>query len=179
MVAQHLGRAPVTLQNGTLLPGGRAVASFQLQDQNDQPFGNAQLRSAPSLLFFGFTHCPDVCPGTLALLAAVQRDPALAALRVIFVTVDPGRDDTATLRNYVRAFSPSMVGLRGDDAQLESLMSSLGALRAITPTADGLYSVDHSAGLFLTDTQGRLSAVFTPPFNLDPLRSDLARALSP
>ena len=98
---------------------------------------------------------------------------------MIFVTVDPGRDDTATLRNYVRAFSPSMVGLRGEEPQLDTLMRSLGAVRAITPTTDGLYSVDHSAGLFLTDTQGRLSAVFTPPFNLDALRSDLARALSP
>lgn len=179
MVARHLGRAPPTLQNGTMLPGGRAVAAFQLQDQDGQPFGNAQLRTAPSLLFFGFTHCPDVCPGTLALLAAVQRDPALAALRVVFVTVDAGRDDTATLRNYVRAFNERMVGLRGDDAQLDALMRSVGAVRALTPTPDGAYSVDHSAGLFLVDSQGRLSAVFTPPFNLDALRGDLARALSP
>ena len=179
MVARHLGRAPPTLQNGTLLPGGRAVAAFQLQDQDGQPFGNAQLRATPSLLFFGFTHCPDVCPATLALLAGVQRDPALAGLRVVFVTVDPGRDDAATLRNYVRAFSEHMVGLRGDDAQLDTLMRSLGAVRALTPTPDGAYAVDHSAGLFLVDSQGRLSAVFTPPFTLDALRSDLARALSP
>lgn len=178
MVARHLGRAPPALQNGTLLPEARAVADFQLQDQDGQPFGLAQLRGAPSLVFFGFTHCPDVCPATLALLAGVQRDPALQALRVVFVTVDPGRDDTPTLRNYVRAFSPTMVGLRGDETQLQKLMGTLGAVSAITPTAGGGYTVDHSAGLFLVDAQGRLAGVFTPPFNLDVLRADLARAIA-
>ena len=166
------------MQNGTALPGGRDVAAFQLQDQDGQPFGNAQLRGAPSLLFFGFTHCPDVCPTTLALMAALQHARAVPDLRIIFVTVDPGRDDTSTLRAYVRAFNDSMIGLRGEDAQLDLLLHSLGAVRALQATPDGSYSVDHSATLYLIGADGRLSTVFTPPFSLPALTADLQQLVA-
>ncbi len=161
------------MQNGTILPGGRDIAAFSLQDQDGQPFAAAQLRGSPSLLFFGFTHCPDVCPATLALMAALQRAQTVPDLRVIFVTVDPGRDDTQTLRNYVRAFSNTMIGLRGDDAQLDILVRSLGAVRALQATPDGSYNVDHSATLYYIDSDGRLASVFTPPFSLPALTTDL------
>jgi protein SCO1/2 len=161
------------LQNGTVLPGGRDIAAFSLQDQDGQPFSQTQLRGVPSLLFFGFTHCPDVCPETLALMAALQRAQSAADLRVIFVTVDPGRDDTQTLRNYVRAFSNTMVGLRGEDAQLEGLLRSLGAVRLLQATPDGSYNVDHSATLYYIGADGRLASVFTPPFSLPGLTADL------
>lgn len=161
------------MQNGTVLPGGRDIAAFNLQDQDGQPFSQTQLRGAPSLLFFGFTHCPDVCPATLALMAAVQRAHVVADLRVIFVTVDPGRDDTQTLRNYVRAFDSTMIGLRGEDAQLDILLRNLGAVRALQATLDGSYNVDHSATLYYIDSDGRLASVFTPPFSLPALTADL------
>jgi len=173
LVARHLGRAPPTLQNGTVLPGGRDIAAFSLQDQDGQPFGPTQLRGAPSLLFFGFTHCPDVCPTTLALMAAVQHAHVVPDLRVIFVTVDPGRDDTQTLRDYVRAFDSTMIGLRGEDAQLDILLRSLGAVRLLQATPDGSYNVDHTATLYYISGDGRLASVFTPPFSLPALTADL------
>lgn len=176
MLARQLTRGPVALQSGTLLPGGRALARFSLTDHEGQVFGNAQLLGRPSLLFFGFTRCPDVCPTTLALLAALARQSPIADLRLLFVTVDPSRDDALTLKRYVNAFSAQMVGLRGADAELDRLMRSLGAVRSTQVLADGSYLVDHSATLYLIDAHGRLAAVFTPPFSLSALDSDLRLA---
>jgi protein SCO1/2 len=173
MVARQLERGVPELKSGTALPQPRTLATFSLKDQQGSDFGNAQLRGAPSLLFFGFTHCPDVCPTTLALMAQLARDPDLAGLRMLFVTVDPRRDDQLTLQRYVTAFGGNLTGLRGEDAQLDPLLMSVGAARSIQPLAGGDYAVDHSATLFYLDAQGRLSAVFTPPFALEQLRNDL------
>jgi protein SCO1/2 len=176
MLARRVSQGPVALQNGTLLPKGRAIVDFSLTDHEGQPFGNAQLLRHPSLLFFGFTHCPDVCPTTLALLAQLARQKPIADLRLLFVTVDPERDDTLTLKRYVDAFSPQLVGLRGSDAELDKLMKSVGAARFRQQLADGNYLVDHSATLYLLDSGGRLVAVFTPPFSLPLLDADLRLA---
>lgn len=176
MLARLSSKGPVALQNGTLLPQGRAIAEFSLTDHEGGPFGNAQLQGHPSLLFFGFTHCPDVCPATLALLAQVARQKPIAGLRLLFVTVDPERDDTLTLKRYVDAFSPQLTGLRGSDAELDKLMQSVGAARFRQPLADGNYLVDHSATLYLIDARGRLAAVFTPPYSLPLLDADLRLA---
>jgi protein SCO1/2 len=102
----------------------------------------------------------------------------MAALRLVFVTVDPKRDDTVTLRRYVEAFGGGITGLRGEDAQLEPLLRSLGAARSVQPLPGGDYAVDHSATLFYVDGQGRLSAVFTPPFTFEALRADLRALLA-
>lgn len=176
LLARHAGQAPVALQSGTLLPGGRPVPDFTLTDQEGEPFGMARLKGQPSLLFFGFTHCPDVCPTTLALLAGLERKPPIPGLRTLFVTVDPERDDTLTLKRYVNAFSGQMIGLRGGDAQLDMLMHSLGAVRYKHPLPGGDYTMDHSATLYLIDARGRLAAVFTPPFSLPALDADLRQA---
>jgi protein SCO1/2 len=139
-------------------------------------FGNAQLKGKPSLLFFGFTHCPDVCPTTLALLAGLEKKHPIPGLRMLFVTVDPERDDALTLKRYVNAFSPSLIGLRGEDAQLDTLMHSLSAVRYRQDTVGGSYTVDHSSTLYLIDSRGQLAAVFTPPFSLTALEADLKLA---
>jgi protein SCO1/2 len=173
MVARRLQDDAPALVAGTRLPQPRPVAEFSLQDHRGAAFGAATLRGQSSLVFFGFTHCPDVCPTTLALMAQLAREPSLKSLRLVFVTVDPQRDDTTTLANYVQAFGGSITGLRGEDAQLEPLLQSLGAARAVQPLAGGDYSVDHSATLFYVDAQGRLAAVFTPPFSFALLRDDL------
>ncbi|MEO6186536.1 MAG: SCO family protein, partial [Steroidobacteraceae bacterium] len=118
MVSLKLARGAPQLLSGTALPAPRAVSAFALTDHRGASFGNAQLAGAPSLVFFGFTHCPDVCPTTLALMAQLQRDARLAALRMLFITVDPGRDDQVTMQRYVAAFGGNLTGLRGDDAAL-------------------------------------------------------------
>jgi protein SCO1 len=177
MVARRLQDDSPALASGTRLPQARPVAEFSLQDQHGATFAAQQLRGQASLVFFGFTHCPDVCPTTLALMAQLAREPGLAELRLIFVTVDPHRDDTATLASYVQAFGGSITGLRGEDAQLEPLLQSLGAARSLQQLAGGDYQVDHSATLFFVDAQGRLAAVFTPPFTFAPLRDDLLALL--
>jgi protein SCO1/2 len=173
MVARQLQDDSPGLAAGTRLPQPRPVAEFSLQDHKGSAFGTRQLQGQPSLVFFGFTHCPDVCPTTLALMAQLAREPRLGALRLVFITVDPHRDDAQTLASYVQAFGPSITGVRGEDAQLEPLLQSLGAARSVQQLAGGEYSVDHSATLFFVDAQGRLAAVFTPPFSFPALRDDL------
>jgi protein SCO1/2 len=176
LVSLQLRDGVPQLAGGTVLPQARPVAQFALIDQEGQPFGNAQLLHGPHLVFFGFTHCPDVCPATLALMAQLKRDAALTDVSMVFVTVDPARDDQLSLLHYVAAFGGNMTALRGTDAALDVLLQSLGAARSIQPLAGGDYAVDHSATLFYINNRAQLRAVFTPPFTLDTLRSDL-RAL--
>jgi protein SCO1 len=178
MVSRQLARPQPQLASGTALPQPRVLQPFTLTDHAGRAFGNAALAGHASLLFFGFTHCPDVCPTTLALMAQLKRDPALARLQMLFVTVDPARDDTATMRAYVEAFGGNMIGLRGEDAALDALLANLGALRVIQPQAGGTYSVDHSATLHYLDARGAMVAVFTPPFDSARLAADLATLLA-
>lgn len=176
LVARQLSRPSVTMTSGTWLPEPRPLRPFELTDQDGSAFDLARLRGSPSLLFFGFTHCPDVCPTTLALLAQLDRDAPVPGLRTVLVTVDPQRDDAAALKRYVGAFSPRMIGLTGSDAQLEGLMSQLGAARIRQPGVGDDYLVDHSATVYLLDRDARFVAVFTPPLNLPAIRTDLASA---
>lgn len=163
------------LESGTRLPQPRPLAAFSLTDHLGASFGNQRLLGRPHLVFFGFTHCPDICPTTLALLAQITRAERAPDFGTLFVTVDPARDDQDTLRRYVDAFDGRFTGLRGEDAALEPLLQTLGAARRVANTPDGGYMVDHSATLFYLDAQGRLAAVFTPPFSLPALLADLAR----
>jgi protein SCO1/2 len=174
MVSLKLARGAPALLSGTALPAPRQVGSFALTDHLGARFGNERLKGQPSLVFFGFTHCPDVCPTTLALMAQLQREPALEPLRMLFITVDPQRDDQLALQRYVAAFGSAVVGLRGEDAALEPLLRNLGAVRAVQPRAGADYAVDHSATLFYINARGALSAVFTPPFDHARLRNDLS-----
>ena len=178
MVARSLQEGVPVLASGTALPQPRPVDSFALSDQDGKPFDNASLAGESSLAFFGFTHCPDVCPTTLALMAQLHRDPALKDLRILFVTVDPGRDDALTLRKYVDAFGGGITALRGEDAALEPLLESLGVAKSVEPRAGTDYTVDHSATLFFLNRRGALAAVFTPPFDHAQLRSDLLTLVS-
>lgn len=178
MVSRQLARQDIPhLQAGTALQVARPLAAFSLTDHLGQPFGNERLVGRPSLVFFGFTHCPDVCPTTLALLAQLQRDPQLAGVQLVFVTVDPKRDDQAAMKQYVEAFSPAMVGVRGEEPQLAPLLTTLGVAHMVEPRAGDDYAVDHSAALYYINGRGEFAAVFTPPFSLPGLRADLATLL--
>jgi protein SCO1 len=174
MLARQLHDPLPELASGTVLPVTRPVAAFTLTDQLGQGFSNSRLAGTPHLLFFGFTHCPDICPTTLALMTQLARNPELAPLAMLFVTVDPLRDTQEVLRQYVDAFGGKVVSLRGAETDLEQLMKSLGAARSLTPRVGEDYAVDHSATLYYINRRGALAAVFTPPFEPGKLQGDLA-----
>jgi protein SCO1/2 len=136
------------------------LADFSLTDHQGNRFGNAQLSGKASLLFFGFTHCPDVCPTTLALMAQLARDPQLAGLRMLFVTVDPKRDKPELLRQYLPAFDPSFLGLNGDEEATKKVTRDFRIYAQERPgRTPETYTVDHAAQTFAFDKQGKLRLV--------------------
>ena len=151
----------------------RPLAEFHLQDLSGRDFDRSNLHGRPTLLFFGFTHCPDVCPTTLAMLAQLQRAHPLPDAQVVFVTVDPERDSAASLQVYLGYFDREFIGLRGDQAALAPLLRSLSAIAVRQNLPDGSYTMDHSATLYLIDSAGRLIAVFSPPFSAAAIAADL------
>jgi len=175
LLARMLGATSVPLESGTWLPQPRTLPQFHLQDLSGADFGLERLRGHPTLLFFGFTNCPDVCPTTLATLAQVQRAPPLPGAQVLFISIDPERDSAASLQVYLGAFNNSFVGARGNAAALAPLLKNLGAIAVRDNLPDGSYTMDHSATLYLLDTRGRLVAVFSPPFSAPKLSADLHR----
>jgi protein SCO1/2 len=169
------GSAP-QLASGTWLQPPRSVADFQLIDHLGHPFTPRELQGKPSLVFFGFTHCPDVCPTTLVKLAQVKKVLGLAGLQVLFVSVDPGRDTPTALGLYVHAFDPNFIGLTGEPAALQKLTAQFGVAVNRVDLPGGDYTMDHSAVLFLLNTHGQIVAIFTPPFDVQHLAQDLQAA---
>jgi protein SCO1/2 len=157
----------------TLLPEPKPLTDFALTDDSYRAFDLESLKGKWSFLFFGFTHCPDVCPTTLAVLARarenIARNTAGAEnIQFVFVSVDPNRDTAGKLRQYVDHFDARFVGVTGDNAQLASLAGQLGATYrvAITPGVEN-YPVYHSTAVFLVNPRARYRAVFTPPLDAE------------
>ncbi len=175
-MAQQLDRTSPRLASGTWLPRPKPVGEFRLTDTTGRDFTRRDLGGAPTLVFFGFTHCPDVCPTTLMKLAQVRKRAGLEGLRVLFVSVDPQRDSAALLGLYLHAFDPAFLGLTGDPGPILTLAANFGvaASRVQLPGSD--YTMDHSAVLFLLDARARIAAIFTPPFEVPALAADLRRA---
>jgi protein SCO1/2 len=157
----------------TLFADPKPLTPFTLSDDRNRVFDLDRLKGKWSFLFFGFTHCPDVCPTTLAMLARARDDIARNAVgaddvQFVFVSVDPNRDSAGKLRQYVGYFDASFVGVTGDDAQIARLAGQLGAPYRVasTPGADN-YPVVHSTAVFLLDPRARYHAVFTPPLDAE------------
>jgi protein SCO1/2 len=157
----------------TLFPGPKPLTAFALTDHKGRVFDLASLKGKWTFLFFGFTHCPDVCPTTLAELARARGDIARHAagaenIQFVFVSVDPGRDTADKLRQYVDYFDAAFLGVTGDNAQIGNLAGQLGAMYKVT-IAPGVenYPVYHSAAVFLLDPRARYHAVFTPPHDAE------------
>lgn len=164
-----------TLQSGVLLGTPRPVAEFALTDHEGRPFTREQLHGRWSLVFAGFTHCPDVCPTTLGLMKVVAQQLGDRAPAMVFLSVDPARDTPAVLRQYVQFFGGSVTGVTGERAALDSLCASLGIAYVKIPGAtEDAYTVDHSAALVLVDPEGRVAGYFPPPHKADTLAADLA-----
>ena len=160
---------------GLLWPDSKQLLAFATIDQSGQVFGIDRLQGRWSFLFFGYTHCPDVCPLTLAvlndLLRQLQGSAEARDTQVIFITVDPERDSAGRLQEYVSYFNPAFIGLGGTIAQVMSLASQVGAVYMYgDKSATGDYIVDHTAAVFLTDPRGRVVAVFSAPHLVDSIR---------
>lgn len=172
--------AVTTLQSGTLLPQPRVLPAFSLTDQDGQAFGPAQLQGHWTLIFPGFTSCPDICPTTLAMLKNVEAGlgEKAANLRVAMFSVDPERDTPARLKVYVQSFSPRFIGFTAAEPQLGELARALGVAYVRVPGATpDSYTMDHSAALILVNPQGQLAGYLTPPFDPAKLGADLAALL--
>jgi protein SCO1/2 len=172
LAAHMLSQKDPMLQGGTWLPAPRGQPLSGLIDAQGHPF-DAASAGQPALLFLGYSHCPDVCPATLATLEAALRAAPLPGVRVLFVSVDPERDTPAALRTWLDAFGPGITSLYAAPGQLDSLQRELGAAIGRAPPAGTGYAVEHSATLYLLDAHGRLAAVFTPPLSAATLASDL------
>ena len=177
-VARQVDSSAPQLASGTWFPTPRPIGPLALTAHSGAAFGASDLAGHPTLVFFGFTHCPDVCPTTLVKLAAIKRTGALPDLRVLFVSVDPERDTPAVLASYVHAFDPDFVGATGEPAEIKRLAQKFGVAVARVDLPGGDYTMDHSAAVFLLDRRGEIVAVFTPPFEVAPFAADLRRAAS-
>ena len=171
---EHDSRA-VLLPNQviTLFPDPKPLTDFALTDHKNRVFDLASLKGKWSFLFFGFTHCPDICPTTLAVLARARDNIAKNAvgaedIQFVFISVDPNRDTASKLRQYVDYFDTTFLGVTGNDAQIGNLAGQLGAAYqvAIKPGMEN-YPVYHSAAVFLLDPRARYHAVFTPPHDAE------------
>lgn len=144
---------------GSDVTGGSFGRDFKLTDPEGRQRTLADFRGKVVVMFFGYTQCPDACPTTLSELAAVMQALGADAARVqvLFVTVDPERDTAALLAQYVPAFNPAFLGLRGDAQATAEVAREFKVLYQKQPGATpGSYSMDHSAGTFIFDPEGRL-----------------------
>lgn len=170
------------LATGTLLTPSQALPDFSLIDSHGRSFGPANLRGHWSLLFFGYTNCPDFCPTTLATLAALQkrlRADHATLPQVIFVSVDAKRDTPEQLAKYVPYFDPEFIGLTAvDQPAIEAIAKQWGVPVMLQPAKNGSYTVDHSSAIFVFDPAGRRVAVLSGPFTVSALQSDLRRIVT-
>jgi protein SCO1/2 len=155
-----------TGQFGPRTSGSEIGGPFTLTDQNGKSVTDADLKGKPFLVFFGYTHCPDVCPTTLFDISEVMRALGSDADRTaaLFVSVDPDRDTPAVLKDYLSSFDPHVRGVTGNQAALDKVEKEYRVYSKKVPTGkDGDYSMDHSAIVYLMDKNGR----FVAPFRLD------------
>lgn len=175
IVAQEM-RTPLEFKNATLYPSDfRPVPSFELEDQNGQPFGNAQLHDRWTVLFFGFTHCPDVCPMTLNILQQAYKQLGVYQdqVQVVLLSVDPERDTQQQRKDYIEYFDPSFIALGGEPSAIKDLTKSMYIHYQKVPTEDDNYLVDHSAAILIINPKGRRHAQITPPIQPGAIASDL------
>ena len=181
LVSAGSGGAVPELATVRLLGEPRAVPDFRLTQADGSALRPQDLQGHWTIVFLGFTHCPDVCPTTLAELAIAQRQwealPAASRPRVLFVSVDPERDTPESTGRYAHHFHPDTLAATGGIPALEAFATSLGMVFMKVPPPDGApadqYSVDHSSTLVVLDPQGRMAGLLRPPLQPDAIAADL------
>ena len=165
----------------TVLPQPRMVPAFALQQSDGTPLTQDELKGRWTVVFLGFTHCPDICPTTLAQLGAAQKQwesiPEARRPRVLFVSADPERDSPELVGQYAHAFHPETLAATAPLERLEPFARSLSLVFMKVPGSSGApqdYSIDHSAALVLLDPQARFGGVIQPPLDVQAIAADLA-----
>jgi protein SCO1/2 len=143
---------------------GTIGGPFTLIGTDGKPFPSSKLNGKPSAIFFGFTHCPDVCPTTLARLTKLRKQLGKGpdAFSIVLISVDPVRDTPADLREYVTLFDTPVIGLTGSSAQIEQVKKQFGAFSRKVEQPGGSYNVEHTAAVMLMDEKGEFVATLTP-----------------
>jgi protein SCO1 len=155
--------------------GGSLVGGpFNLQGADGRPVTDGDLKGEPFLVFFGYTHCPDVCPATLAEISDVLAKMPGKPVKALFITVDPERDTAAVMKDYLSNFDSRIVGLTGDRAAIDAVEKGYRVYARKAPEANGDYTMDHSAIVYLMDANGR----FVEAFNLDRKPEESAKELA-
>jgi protein SCO1/2 len=154
----------------TVLKDPKPLTGFSLNDHNGKPFDLSQLQGHWSLLFFGFTNCPDICPTTLTTLnqlhSILKKSDSADGMQFIFVSVDPGRDNAKKLKTYVQFFNKEFVGVTGEKEELAKLARQVGAYyEVLDKSGKKDYAVNHTASVFIFDKQGRFFGLMSPPLN--------------
>jgi protein SCO1/2 len=170
---------PVQLQALTWFgPQAKSLPGFELTNHNGETFNNQSLLGKWNLLFFGYTNCPDICPDSLQTLSntvsQINDREVLEQLQIIFVSIDPARDDLQTLKTYVTYFNPLFMSASAAIEKVKILTEAVGIMHFIDKSADGsFYNVTHSGAIILVDPQGRYSGVFSAPHESAKLAHDL------
>ena len=166
---------PVT-ESATILPQPRELPPLNLVDQDNRPLPQDFLRDRWTLVFFGFTQCPDVCPTTLTTLAQMKQRladlPAAQQPRVLLVSVDPERDTAEILAPYVRFFDPHFMAARGSLEATAAVAAAFTVPYAKVPLPDGGYTLEHGSGVFLVGPEGQLRAYFSAPHDAGRIARD-------
>lgn len=147
------------------LPQVAAIGGpFSLTDQNGRTVTEEDFKGRPFLVFFGFTHCPDICPTTMFEISEIIKKlgPDADRVRALFITVDPERDNPAALKDYLSSFDPRISAVTGDEAAIAAVAKAYRAYFKRVPLADGGYTMDHTAIIYLMGKDGR----FVTPFSL-------------
>jgi len=188
---------PPKTESAFLLPQAADISGFELRQHDIGAFDLEQTRGKWSLLFFGYTHCPDVCPTELYMLAEMMRaiettsTDGPEAPQVVFVSVDPARDKLEPLQQYAAFYHPGFVGVTGEQATIDALCASIGVFYERVYYRDGkplepqpsvpipselrdAYLINHSASIFLVNPAGKLHAIFTAPHDPNTMLRDLA-----
>ncbi len=183
--SQYMNQGKGTLEgvDATVLPEARALPDFLLEDHRGKVFTNESLIGQWSFVFFGYTHCPDVCPTTLALLNQVEqvlkKETDIDLPKTIFISVDPERDTVSQLAEYVPYFNPEFTGVTGSLENLQVLTKSLGiAFGKDSDTESKEYEVFHSSRIMLIDPEGRLKALFASPHDVNQIASDYIKIIA-
>ncbi len=173
--------APPHRFNAIDLTGASYAQGFNLPDFNGKPRTLADFKGKVTVVFFGYTQCPDACPTTMAELSGILKTLGADASRVqvVFITVDPSRDTPALLKNYVTNFRPDFLALRGDEAQTQQVIRDFKVLVEKVPgkTADS-YTIDHTAGTYIFDPVGRIRLFASQSLDPAMLTADIQALLA-